>query len=85
MRKLLATPNVEAKVKGGGATMHLKAYDTDCEVLRMGAGNFSHSGETKQDNDMVVLYDHDEAEAFCRDFEKMWDRPSNQSVPIIVP
>jgi hypothetical protein len=34
---------------------------------------------------MVVLYDHDEAEAFCRDFEKMWDRPSNQSVPIIVP
>ncbi|SDR49580.1 PLD-like domain-containing protein [Rhizobiales bacterium GAS113] len=85
MRKLLATVNVQAKVKGSRVLMHLKAYDVDGELLRTGAGNLSSSGLTQQDNDMLILFDHDEIEAFRRDFDRMWDRPSNRSLEIIVP
>jgi hypothetical protein len=36
---LVAHPNVEARVKGEGVLMHLKAYAVDGEVLRTGSGN----------------------------------------------
>jgi phosphatidylserine/phosphatidylglycerophosphate/cardiolipin synthase-like enzyme len=38
----------------GGELMHLKGYCVDHRLLRTGSANFSRSGETRQDNDLVV-------------------------------
>ena len=63
--------------------MHLKAYDVDGEVLRTGAGNLSRSGLTEQDNDLIILFDNDEIAGFEKDFERMWERPSNRVVDAV--
>ena len=38
--------------------MHLKGYCVDHRLLRTGSANFSRSGETRQDNDLVALRGH---------------------------
>jgi phosphatidylserine/phosphatidylglycerophosphate/cardiolipin synthase-like enzyme len=59
--------NVEAQLGGrvqgleirssapGGELMHLKGYCVDHRLFRTGSANFSRSGETRQDNDLVAL------------------------------
>jgi phosphatidylserine/phosphatidylglycerophosphate/cardiolipin synthase-like enzyme len=39
----------------GAELMHLKGYCVDHRLLRTGSANFSRSGETRQDNDLVAL------------------------------
>jgi phosphatidylserine/phosphatidylglycerophosphate/cardiolipin synthase-like enzyme len=39
----------------GGERTHLKGYCVDHHLLRTGFANFSRSGETRQDNDLVAL------------------------------
>ena len=61
------------RIKRAGPFMHLKAYAIDGEVLRTGSANFSASGETRQDNDLVVIRDAGAAAKFEAHFERMWD------------
>ena len=42
----------------------------DGRVLRTGSANFSHSGETRQDNDLVAL----RGAAVCAGFDAKFDR-----------
>ena len=74
---LLAHPNVEAKVKGEGVLMHLKAYAIDGKILRTGSGNFSHPGLARQDNDLILISDPAVVDAFERNFETLWARARN--------
>lgn len=74
---LIAHPNVSAKVKGEGVLMHLKAYAIDGRLLRTGSGNFSHSGLSQQDNDLVLIADPSAVDAFERTFEAVWARGGN--------
>ena len=60
------------RVKRSGPLMHLKAYVVDGAILRTGSANFSVSGETRQDNDLVVIRDHVAAARFEAHFEAMW-------------
>lgn len=70
---LVARKNVEARYKQSPAPfMHLKAYSIDGELLREGAGNFTHSGLLRQDNSLVVLRCREAVERFTRAFERMW-------------
>jgi phosphatidylserine/phosphatidylglycerophosphate/cardiolipin synthase-like enzyme len=55
-----------------GPLQHLKAYVVDGAVLRTGSANFSHSGETAQDNDLIVVRDPAAVEAFEKNFDRMW-------------
>jgi phosphatidylserine/phosphatidylglycerophosphate/cardiolipin synthase-like enzyme len=63
-------PNVVLRTKGPGAFMHLKGYCIDGRLLRTGSANFSRSGLTEQDNDLVILH----SEADCQKFEAKFDR-----------
>ncbi len=74
---LLAHPNVLARVKGEGVLMHLKAYAVDGEVLRTGSGNFSRSGLSSQDNDLILITDQAVVDAFEANFERIWARGQN--------
>jgi phosphatidylserine/phosphatidylglycerophosphate/cardiolipin synthase-like enzyme len=76
---LIHQPNVRAKIKAEqNDIMHLKAYAVDGRWLRTGSTNFSWSGETRQDNDVVIIDSHDAAGAFARHFEKLWARRDNR-------
>lgn len=74
--RLVARPNVEARYKADPAPfMHLKAYAVDGKFVREGAGNFSHSGLTRQDNSLVVLRCRAAVKRFREAFDAMWRRP----------
>jgi phosphatidylserine/phosphatidylglycerophosphate/cardiolipin synthase-like enzyme len=73
-------PNVQAKIKAEqNDMMHLKAYAVDGRWLRTGSTNFSWSGETRQDNDIVIVDSPQAAEQFTRQFEKLWARRDNRN------
>lgn len=76
---LVNQPNVSARIKAEqNDMMHLKAYAVDGRWLRTGSTNFSWSGETRQDNDIVILDSPQAAEMFTRQFEKLWARRDNR-------
>ncbi len=54
----------------GGELMHLKGYCVDHRLLRTGSANFSRSGETRQDNDLVAL----RGASVCAEFDAKFDR-----------
>lgn len=73
--RLAARPNVEIRYKGDPQPfMHLKAYAVDEEIVREGAGNFTHSGLRKQDNSLVALRCAAAVRRFQEAFERMWGR-----------
>ena len=49
------------------------AYAIDGVVMRTGSANFSTSGESAQDNDLIVIRDSGSAAKFDAHFERMWD------------
>jgi phosphatidylserine/phosphatidylglycerophosphate/cardiolipin synthase-like enzyme len=61
------------RIKRGGPFMHLKAYEVDGALLRTGSASFSASGESAQDNDLVVIRDASAGAKFEAHFERMWD------------
>jgi phosphatidylserine/phosphatidylglycerophosphate/cardiolipin synthase-like enzyme len=74
LASLIAKPGVDARIKSGGALMHMKAYAIDRVRLRTGSGNFSRSGLSRQDNDLVVTDDVQAIERFEQDFETIFAR-----------
>ena len=67
----------QAKVKGQGVLMHLKAYAIDGKILRTGSGNFSEPGLSRQDNDLILISDQATVDAFEHRFERIWARARN--------
>ena len=61
------------RIKRGGPFIHLKAYEIDGEVLRTCSANFSTSGESAQDNDLIVVREPAAAGKFEAHFERMWE------------
>jgi phosphatidylserine/phosphatidylglycerophosphate/cardiolipin synthase-like enzyme len=58
----------------GGELMHLKGYCVDHRLLRTGSANFSRSGETRQDNDLVALRGASVCAGFDAKFNRAWAR-----------
>jgi phosphatidylserine/phosphatidylglycerophosphate/cardiolipin synthase-like enzyme len=57
-----------------GELMHLKGYCVDHRLLRTGSANFSRSGETRQDNDLVALRGASVCAGFDAKFDRAWAR-----------
>jgi phosphatidylserine/phosphatidylglycerophosphate/cardiolipin synthase-like enzyme len=72
--------NIHVKVKGVIALAHLKSYLVDGELLREGSANWSPEGEKVQDNSLLLVRDAADVAIFERNFEAIWNRPSNETV-----
>ena len=72
LAELLAKSGVEARVKPSGVLMHMKAYAVDGARLRTGSGNFSRSGLSRQDNDLLLTDDSTTVRRFEHDFEAIF-------------
>ena len=68
-------PNVQIRVKGSRALMHLKAWSAE-GMLRDGSSNLSAAAK-HQDNSVVLSPDPDEIRAFEKKFSEMWNRFDN--------
>jgi hypothetical protein len=74
---ILRSAGVEVRVKSGRELMRLMSYAVDDSFLRTGSADWSHSGLTTQDNDVVYLQLPQAVKAFESDFEAAWSRPDN--------
>jgi phosphatidylserine/phosphatidylglycerophosphate/cardiolipin synthase-like enzyme len=74
---ILRAGGVEVRVKSERDLMHLKSYEVDDSFLRTGSANWSRSGLSYQDNDVVYIQLPQAVKAFESDFEAMWSRPDN--------
>jgi hypothetical protein len=68
-------PNVQIRVKGSNALMHLKAWATE-GMVRDGSSNVSAAAK-HQDNSVTLSSSPEEVKAFEAKFEDMWNRPDN--------
>jgi phosphatidylserine/phosphatidylglycerophosphate/cardiolipin synthase-like enzyme len=75
--EILRSAGIEVRVKSAGQLMHLKSYAVDDSFLRTGSANWSRSGLTTQDNDVVYLQLPQAVKAFESDFEGTWSRSDN--------
>ncbi len=73
------------RVKPGGPYMHLKSYAIDGEILRTGSANFSPSGLKQQDNDLVVIRDAEQAQAFRARLQGLWGKGRPASSDMATP
>jgi phosphatidylserine/phosphatidylglycerophosphate/cardiolipin synthase-like enzyme len=78
-RMLAGNQNIQVRVKGDHALMHLKAWSNGL-LLREGSANWSVSGERYQDNSIFVVRDQASITAFEREFNAMWNRSDNEMV-----
>jgi phosphatidylserine/phosphatidylglycerophosphate/cardiolipin synthase-like enzyme len=79
--RLAHTSNVQVLVKHSRTLMHLKAYCVDGRFVRTGSANFSPTGEKRQDNDLIILRDGASIQHFQSNFNTLWARPDNESLP----
>jgi hypothetical protein len=56
--------------------MHLKCW-SDGRILRDGSANWSQTGLKRQDNEIRFTADPLEVQSFNRNFEQLWNRPTN--------
>ena len=74
-------PNLDVRRKGRSRDMmHLKSYQVDGRTLRTGSANFSVSGASYQDNDLIVIESPQAARRFRETFDRLWARPDNQRI-----
>lgn len=70
--------NIRVRVKSASRIdlMHLKCW-SDGHLLRDGSANWSTAGLKRQDNDLRFTTDPQEVKEFNREFEQLWNRPTN--------
>ena len=79
VQALIRQLNVSARIKAEkNDLMHMKSFAVDGRWLRSGSTNFSWSGETREDNDLIVIDSPDAVEDFTRQFEMLWTRRDNR-------
>ena len=73
---MLTAAGIEVRIKGQKDLMHLKSYRAG-GCVRTGSANWSPTGLKRQDNDVRYECSPAAAEQFGREFEELWQRPSN--------
>jgi phosphatidylserine/phosphatidylglycerophosphate/cardiolipin synthase-like enzyme len=73
-RNLAQNPSIKIRFKGDKPINHLKSYQIDGSVFRTGTANFTVAGLKKQENNLVVTENAEDAAAFKRNFDTYYGR-----------
>lgn len=73
--KILGRAGIPIKINSHSGLMHLKMTVADGEVATTGSYNYTKSASTVNDEVLVVLRDKEIAQAFGRQFDRMWNDP----------
>jgi phosphatidylserine/phosphatidylglycerophosphate/cardiolipin synthase-like enzyme len=63
---------LDIRIDGLDGQMHHKVFIVDEEIVVLGSYNFSQSAETRNDEDLVVIYNAAIAEQFMLEFQRVW-------------
>lgn len=69
--KRLKEQNITVLVDGNPQTMHHKFMVVDGKIVLLGSFNFSENANSRNDENMIILYDRDVAQQFLQEFERL--------------
>ena len=72
--RLLRDNGIEVKVENYAGKMHSKSMIIDEEYLVLGSMNFSKSGNSKNDENVIILKNPKLAEFYIKQFNEMWKK-----------
>lgn len=72
--KLLRDFGIDVKVENYAGKMHAKSIIIDGEYLVLGSMNFSKSGNSKNDENVIIIKNPKLAEFYIKQFNEMWEK-----------
>jgi len=63
---------LDVRVDGNAGQMHHKVFIIDEKIVVLGSYNFSQSAETRNDENVLIIYNEAIAKQFMLEFERIW-------------
>ena len=63
---------LDVRVDGNAGQMHHKVFIIDEKIVVLGSYNFSQSAETRNDENVLIIYNAAIAQQFMQEFERIW-------------
>jgi len=63
---------LDVRIDGNPGQMHHKVFIIDEKIVVMGSYNFSQSAETRNDENILIIYNAAIAEEFIKEFKRVW-------------
>lgn len=57
---------------GNEGLMHHKVFIVDRKIVAFGSYNFSQSAETRNDENLIIVYNEEIAQQFLQEFDRVW-------------
>jgi phosphatidylserine/phosphatidylglycerophosphate/cardiolipin synthase-like enzyme len=73
----LSQAGLDVRLDGNPEYMHHKVFIIDEEIVIFGSYNFSAAAETRNDENLLVIYSPELARQFMREFERVYERAAN--------
>lgn len=64
--------NLDVRIDGNEGQMHHKVFIVDEKIVIFGSYNFSQSAETRNDENILIVYNEAIAQQFMQEFERVW-------------
>ena len=63
---------LDVRIDGNAGQMHHKVFIIDEKIVIFGSYNFSQSAETRNDENILIIYNAAIAQQFIKEFERVW-------------
>ena len=63
---------LEVRLDGNTGQMHHKVIIIDDKIVAFGSYNFSQSAETRNDENLIIIYNEAIAQQFIKEFQRVW-------------
>jgi phosphatidylserine/phosphatidylglycerophosphate/cardiolipin synthase-like enzyme len=73
----LSQAGIDVRLDGNPDYMHHKVFIIDEKIVVLGSYNFSFSAETRNDENLLVIYNPELADQFMREFQRVYERAAN--------
>ena len=63
---------LSVRIDGNSGQMHHKVFIVDGKIVVFGSYNFSQSAETRNDENVLIIYSQPIAQQFMKEFQRVW-------------
>jgi phosphatidylserine/phosphatidylglycerophosphate/cardiolipin synthase-like enzyme len=67
------------RLDGNPELMHHKVFIVDQEIVIFGSYNFSAAAETRNDENLLIIYSPELAAQFSEEFERVYERAASST------
>ncbi|HLA06998.1 MAG TPA: phospholipase D-like domain-containing protein [Anaerolineales bacterium] len=65
--------DLDVRIDGNAGQMHHKVFVIDESIVVLGSYNFSQAAETRNDENLIIIYNQAIAQQFMQEFQRVWE------------